>query len=399
MLTIRPYHLAALFVAGCTLLDGCSKGPSRKEFSAYADSLVFTTVIQNPITPVRNQGKGNTCWSYASTSFLESETMRMDPSIPVEQCPILSEDYFVFCSFIEKARLYFYEDIPSFSPRGECEDVFVLASRYGVCPENVLPSKLDHTKMDHEIVEYAKKAKKLCESDIEDKDIEDKIEDMMDGIRDILSSSIGEPPRRFEVEGVRYSPRSYMKHLGIDPSKFITLCSDTGQLYFCWTLIESPDNHFSLSAFNIDLDYMTDIIWHALEEGFTLTWLGDISENGFLKSGVALESIPPGKEEISAEERQRGIDRGKTTDDHAMHLFGIARDQNGNRYAMAKNSWGKKGRFGGVWYLSEGYLRGKTLSISLSKDFIGHWEEKSGLTDEGSRMEMTTACAEPISSR
>ena len=51
--------------------------------------------------------------------------------------------------------------------------------------------------------------------------------------------------------------------------------------------------------------------------------------------------------------RQKEFDNFSTTDDHFMHITGIAKDQSGNKYYITKNSWGKKGDKDGFVYLSE----------------------------------------------
>ena len=40
------------------------------------DGIVFTTVLENPITPVKNQNRSGTCWSYATIGFIEAELLR-----------------------------------------------------------------------------------------------------------------------------------------------------------------------------------------------------------------------------------------------------------------------------------------------------------------------------------
>ena len=45
-----------------------------------ADSLVFTTVLENPVTSIKNQNNSGTCWSYSALAFLESEVLKKDPS-------------------------------------------------------------------------------------------------------------------------------------------------------------------------------------------------------------------------------------------------------------------------------------------------------------------------------
>ncbi|HOT65617.1 MAG TPA: C1 family peptidase, partial [Dysgonamonadaceae bacterium] len=55
------------------------------------------------------------------------------------------------------------------------------------------------------------------------------------------------------------------------------------------------------------------------------------------------------------------------TDDHGMQIYGIAKDQNGNKYYMVKNSWGEIGPYKGIWYVSEAFVRYKTLSAVVNK--------------------------------
>ena len=69
--------------------------------------------------------------------------------------------------------------------------------------------------------------------------------------------------------------------------------------------------------------------------------------------------------------RQQAFDDYTTQDDHGMHIIGTAKDQNGKKYYLVKNSWGtERGRDGGMVYVSEAYVRYKTTSIILHKDGV-----------------------------
>ena len=79
----------------------------------------------------------------------------------------------------------------------------------------------------------------------------------------------------------------------------------------------------------------------------------------------------PGKElKITQEMRQEGYDNKTTTDDHGMHIYGIAKDQNGTKYYMVKNSWGTNSKYKGHWYVSESFVQYKTLNIVVNKAAI-----------------------------
>ena len=48
----------------------------KSETEEKKDSLVFTVVKENPITPVKNQFRSGTCWDFATVGFFEGEILR-----------------------------------------------------------------------------------------------------------------------------------------------------------------------------------------------------------------------------------------------------------------------------------------------------------------------------------
>lgn len=92
-------------------------------------------------------------------------------------------------------------------------------------------------------------------------------------------------------------------------------------------------------------------------------WIGKSTEN---------QELPEDYEEqtVTQESRQIGYDNKKTTDDHGMHIFGLAKDQYGKNYFMVKNSWGKTGKYKGIWYVSDAFVRAKTMDFMVHKDAV-----------------------------
>jgi bleomycin hydrolase len=131
---------------------------------------------------------------------------------------------------------------------------------------------------------------------------------------------------------------------------------------------------------NVPIDDMVEIIDEAIDQGYSVMWDGDVSEKGFsANKGVAV--LPADKQarglngpvkqmEVTQDLRQERFLSYSTTDDHLMHLVGRATDQDGNKYYLIKNSWGKIGPHKGYLYMSEAYVRLHTLAVTLNRDCV-----------------------------
>ena len=146
-----------------------------------------------------------------------------------------------------------------------------------------------------------------------------------------------------------------------------------------------PDNWSFDLVHNVKMNELTETIDHALKNGFTVAWATDVSEKGFSwKNGVAY--IPTKKaDDMSAEEkaemftgpkaeleitedmRQVAFDNYNTTDDHGMHIVGLAKDQDGKDYYIVKNSWGTTNDYKGYLYATKNFVKYKTTAIMVHK--------------------------------
>lgn len=201
--------------------------------------------------------------------------------------------------------------------------------------------------------------------------------------------------------GKEYTPVSFAQELGINSEDYISLTSYTHHPFYTQFALEIPDNWRWDRSYNLPLDQLISVFDYAIDKGYTVLWASDVSEKGFTRKGVAivpetdvanmsgsdqerwlgvsktemdtklysLEQIVPEKK-ITQEIRQIAFDNGQTTDDHGMHIYGIAKDQKGNKYYMVKNSWGETGDYKGIWYVSETFVRYKTMNIVVHKNSI-----------------------------
>lgn len=92
----------------------------------------FTDVVKVSVSPVKNQQKTGTCWSFATTSFLEAELLRMGKGTFD-----LSEMYFVREAYIDKAKMFLkYHGKTNFSQGGQAHDVMNVLKETGMVPES-----------------------------------------------------------------------------------------------------------------------------------------------------------------------------------------------------------------------------------------------------------------------
>ena len=90
------------------------------------------------------------------------------------------------------------------------------------------------------------------------------------------------------------------------------------------------------------------------------------------EKGVKIDSLGCEIPEIepTQEQRQERFDSWEMTYDHRMHIYGIAKDQNGKEYYMVKNSWGKAGKYKGIWYMSKNFIIANTIDVMVNKNAL-----------------------------
>jgi len=322
-------------------------------------------------TSVKSQGRTGTCWSFGTTSFIESELIRMGKK-ELE----LSEIFTIRCMYQDHAEMYVrYHGNMGFHGGAEAWDLFNVIKKYGIVPRDVYPGLIVNPKR-HDHREMDKILKAIVDAVVS----QDKLSNIWQGsISGVLDTYLGNYPTSFEYKGKQYSPESFRDYLGIDASNYCAITSYTHHPYYTEFVFESPDNWSNGILKNVELNDIIKILDNALLNGYSVVWAADVSDPGFSNAkGLA---IVPEKEtvfdkliaqkEITPELRQKGYDNYETTDDHLMHIVGLAKDKNGTKYYKVKNSWGADSNsFGGFFYASEAYIKLKTMSIAVHKDII-----------------------------
>jgi bleomycin hydrolase len=221
----------------------------------------------------------------------------------------------------------------------------------------------------------------------------------------VLDVYLGKPPKTFTYKGKTYTPKKFAaEFLGLNLDDYIELTSYTHHPFYKKCRLELPDNWtYNDDYYNVPIDDLERIVDHVLENGYSLVWDGDVSEREFStrKKGYA---IVPGKDwedktmaekekeedegitepvkekEITREMRQKTFANFLTTDDHLMHIVGIAKDQVGTKFYLTKNSGGTDRKYGGYVYMSRSYFRLKTTAIMINKHSLpGDIKTKLGI--------------------
>ena len=180
----------------------------------------------------------------------------------------------------------------------------------------------------------------------------------------------------------------------INPDDYVELTSFTHHPFYTWFALEVCDNWRGSQSYNVPIDELMAVLDNALENGYTVCWGADVSHPGFTRNGLAIlideqataagsdqerwvgrEEGKPAPIKIvegnpTQESRQFEFDNKTMTDDHGMHIFGIAKDQDGKKYYMVKNSWGVTGMYDGIWYATEAFMRAQTLDITVHKSAL-----------------------------
>ena len=354
------------------------------------DKPEFTVVKQAPVTSVKNQYRSGTCWCYSALSFVESEIIRQK-GIEVD----LSEMFVVNHAYFDRAVKYIRLDGKlGFSAGSSFGDVFEVIKSYGIVPQDVYSGMNYGTELPVQgeldaVLEGFVKALVTNPN----RNLTPAWKPAFQGI---LDAYLGEIPATFKAEEKAFNPLTYRDYLGINTDDYINLTSFTHHPFYEPFIIEVCDNWRWGSAYNLPIEELMEVMYNAVENGYTIAWGADVSEKGFTRSGIATvpdfenkvtagsdqerwvgksetgkeESAPAEEKVITQEMRQLAYDNKETTDDHGMHIYGLAKDQNGNPYFIVKNSWGKAGDYEGIWYASDAYVRYKTLNIVVHKDAL-----------------------------
>ena len=97
----------------------------------------FKMLNQVKTTPVKSQGRSGTCWAFATTSFVETELLRMG----FDELDI-SEMFTVRHKLLRMAEKYIrYHGMSNFGDGGQAHDLLDVIDKYGLVTEEAYSGK------------------------------------------------------------------------------------------------------------------------------------------------------------------------------------------------------------------------------------------------------------------
>lgn len=381
---VRNLTFVALIAASSAVMAQESKG------------YQFTDIVSNKATSVKNQAATGTCWCFATTSFMESELLRMGKGEYD-----LSEMFIVRQKYMNQLADNYLRRGNGNIGQGSISPSWMTAfEQVGIVPEEVYGG-INYDSKTHNHSELESYMSAIAGKAVEMKRRSPEYNELMNSLFDIY---MGKLPEKFTYKGKEYTPKSFAESLGLNMDDYVMLTSFTHKPYYEAFELEIPDNWEHAKMYNLPLDEMMSATDNALKNGYTVCWDGDVSEKGFsftngvainpevtkmddnsqtdrarfenMKADERLEEVykfeqPYPEVNVTPEIRQAGYESFVTTDDHLMHITGLTKDQNGTKYYITKNSWGtERNRFGGYLNMSESFVRAKTVYVMMHKDAL-----------------------------
>ncbi|MDR2222262.1 MAG: aminopeptidase [Flavobacteriaceae bacterium] len=382
---LQPWVLALALTLGLSvnsfaqdnLVNSLKLNASTKSKELYT----FKDVVNIENTSIKNQGSSGTCWSYSANSFIESEMMRMGKR-PVE----ISQIFSARNAYVEKGKMYVkMHGAVTLGDGGAFHDVMNMYRQYGAVPQTVYTG-LNYGTSKNKFAEMAAVQEGILKAVVSNPN--GKLTPNWEkAYTAAIDAYLGEVPTKFSWEGKEYTPQSFAKEvIGINANDYIEIGSDLNYPTYDKFVLLVPDNWAFNQVYNVKINELTEIVDQAVNNGFTVAWAGDVSEKYFSwKNGVAyvpekeyedmsaeekenMFNGPKPERKVTAEMRQEAFDNLTTTDDHGMHIVGVAKDQKGREYYIIKNSWGTTNDYKGYMYMSKEFVKFKTTSIMIHKD-------------------------------
>ena len=242
----------------------------------------FTTVKEVKITPVKNQNRTGTCWSFSGVGLIEAELLRTGKGEYN-----LSEMFIANHSYKDKADKFVrLHGKLNFAQGGSFADVIYVFKHYGAVPGELYKG-LEYGQDNHVHGELAEVATAYVNAVIKnrDKKLSTAWKKGFDGV---IDTYLGKLPETFTYQGKQYTPKSFGESLGLNFDDYVSLTSYTHHPFYSQFPLEIEDNWRWAPSYNLPIHELMEVLDHAINNGYTIAWGSDVSEKGFTRNGIAV---------------------------------------------------------------------------------------------------------------
>ena len=323
----------------------------------------FKTMFHFP--PVA-QYNTNTCWSFATTSYYESEIFRLSGK-KIK----LSEIWTVYHEYLAKIGRWVRERGASLvAEGGESNAINRIWKERGIVPEEAYPgSRVDGDKLDHELLigEVQAYLYYVKKNGLWDENV------VLAHAAVILDKHLGAPPRRFAYNGKEMTPLEFLKNeTPLNMDDYIDVMSTSYYPFYTFQEFAVPDNWWhSKDYLNVPLHEWYALVLKAVKAGYTVGIGGDVSEPGKLgfQDVCFIPSFDIPAAFIDQDSREFRIANRTTEDDHGIHIVGY-KQYKGHDWFLVKDS-GRSARWGkheGYFFFRGDYVKLKMLTFTVHRD-------------------------------
>ena len=360
VVAVMIWVICSVLFAAC---HGENSAKSHQEHAADSMAVMPVTECLVKTTPVKNLGASALCWVYAMLATIESEHLMQGDSVNLS--PL-----FIGRMYLEEQAETYYltQGKRPVTQRGMASTALHLLQRYGI-------THWDAFHGDVNLNVLARKVEKTAHTCMARRT---GVARLRDHVSTLLDEHMHTAPQYVFMLGAEYTTREFA-HSVCREHEYVALTSFTHHPFYQEFELQLPDNYYHDTFMNLPLDTLIHHIEHALRSGHPVCWEGDTSEPCYsFAQGIGkmeCDNVP-----VTQQMRQQMFERFQTTDDHCMEIIGIARTPRGKKYFICKNSWGTGNALRGLVYLSENYLRAKTIAVWMSREAFaaGATQNKSG---------------------
>lgn len=329
--------------------------------------------------PPARQDTTGTCWAFAGISFLESELYRI-----YGKRIKLSEMFIVYWEYIEKAHRFIREKGKSHFRQGSQERAVLKGMKqYGIVrAEDYTGLTSGNTLYNHDRLFREMKAYLafLKSNNVWDEDL------ALSQIRLILNKHMGKPPAVIRIKNRTLSPRQFFeKEIQLPLEAYVSFVSFSSAPFYKQTEYRVKDNWWhERTYYNVPLNDWYGAIVNAIQNGFTVSLGGDVSEpgKGRWDDVCIIPTFDIPAEAINQSAREFRFYNKTSTDDHGVHLIGYQKLA-GRDWFLIKDSSssGYAGQYPGYFFYRDDFVRLKMLTFMVHKDAVQGLLEKCQTED------------------